>query len=309
MRRLLVALLCGMCLNTAQGSPSCLDEQGSPVDSWTVLKAAGSFSYYLQYGSSFVKSNFTLDQSTSGCVMQTAGQMYGIPSGGQSYALAVYNDEPPGLTVGSQYAHQKGMLMSDSTSGYWLVHSMPLWPNDFSHSGPGPFPTGDYAQSITCVTVSSATADVIAGSLMVSRPYIFASRFDADLSSTLPAFQAFANKQYTSTADPVLSPIKSLGGEAYLQFAKSAQWGQDLWDDLIAPYYQTPMAVETWRNGVGGRISSVCAMADGSSTKIFDYEVFMVAQVAMPDGTTWKGTKDHSKVGFFSLADVVFPPH
>ena len=55
------------------------------------------------------------------------------------------------------------------------------------------------------------------------------------------------------------------------------------------------MAVETWRNGVGGRIGSVCSSPSGPKKQ--PYDVMAVSTVTMPDGTSWSGTDDHSKWG------------
>jgi Deoxyribonuclease II len=55
-----------------------------------------------------------------------------------------------------------------------------------------------------------------------------------------------------------VSSFTSLGGLDYYQFSKSGNWGKDLYDDLIAPYLEAGLNVETWRNGAGGRMSSIC---------------------------------------------------
>lgn len=55
------------------------------------------------------------------------------------------------------------------------------------------------------------------------------------------------------------------------------------------------MNVETWRDGAGGRMSSIC----GSSSKAVKdqkYDVYMISGVTV-DGVSWEGTADHSKWG------------
>ena len=63
--------------------------------------------------------------------------------------------QPNGNDASSTYAHAKGILVASvsSSSGYWLVHSMPQWPEyvDDAHDFPGPFPSDTYAQSLRCV--------------------------------------------------------------------------------------------------------------------------------------------------------------
>jgi len=134
---------------------------------------------------------------------------------------------------------------------------------------------------------------------MVARPYVYSSRFDAPLASALPSFKAFAANAYTKTTAPVAQQIFTLGGVALTQFAKSASWAKDLWDDLVSPFYSIPMAVETWRNGAGGRMSSICGT---SGEKSFTEEVYMIAEVQMSPLVQWKGTSDHSKWGVSTTA-------
>jgi deoxyribonuclease-2 len=279
------------------GGPSCLDEGGDPVDGWVALKEANSFNVFVQIGPKFVKSKYMLNQTKSGgmkgSVMRTASQLYNIPTSSAAYAVALYNDQPPFMSASSSYAHGKGMLITDSTSGFWFVHSMPRWPaNLSSNASPGPFPSDVYGQSITCITVSAASADLIASNLMAGRPAIYSSRFDSALAATLPSFKALVAGSFSKSSTPVSSEITSLGGTKYTQFVKSNLWGKDIYDDLVAPAFKTALSVETWRNGAGGRMSSICGQG---GPKAYNYEIYEVERVKMPNGVSWPGTSDHSK--------------
>ena len=295
-------------------SYSCLDEDGKPVDSWTALKAEGSYNYYMYNSESSAywdKSPYSLDQQTTshGAIMRTMQQIY--KSADNSLMTAIYNDEPPaGKDASETYAHAKGILVASANgeagNGFWLVHSMPKWPQELSADSAGPLPSNDFAQSFTCVTVTADTADSIAANLMLDRVYIYDSRIPgtSDVARYLPNFFTLISDDHgrakrTSTTTSVLS-FMSLAGKEYYQFAKSGKWGKDLWDDLIAPYFHMSMNVETWRDGVGGRMGSRCPAEDG-------LDVNMISTITMPDGTSWDGTRDHSKVSpifsliFFSL--------
>jgi deoxyribonuclease-2 len=63
-------------------------------------------------------------------VMNKVNQIYSYPNSQEDIAYGIYNDEPAdGTSASSSFAHAKGILQVNSTQGYWLVHSMPLWPN------------------------------------------------------------------------------------------------------------------------------------------------------------------------------------
>jgi hypothetical protein len=40
--------------------------------------------------------------------------------------------------------------------------------------------------------------------------------------------------------------VNSLGGTAFIDFAKSKEWGKDLFEDLVAPYFKADFLVESW---------------------------------------------------------------
>lgn len=290
--RLFLACFIGIQLfgTLSHASFSCIDDTGKAVDSWVVLKAATSFTYYTYNAdsSSFVKSPYEVSQTTNGCVMETVKQIYG--SAASSAAIGVYNDEPPtGSTADSSSAHAKGMLVTDANSGFFLVHSMPKWPPAMKN-GPGPFPDHDYGQSLMCITISAATADTISTHLIKANVFIYSQTITSSLAQQLPNFNAWLKGQQgteSASDESSTSEFQSLGGKTFTQFTKSGKCGKDLWDDLVAPYWKTPINVETWRNGVGGRMSSTCGG--------IPYPVYEIQGVKMSDGVSWDGTKDHSK--------------
>ena len=136
----LVLIAC--CLFRINASLSCLDESGNPVDRWVAIKQpkSGDYYYYTDDGDTFVKSDFTVTQTDDGMIMDTINQMYGKSFNLTNYIFGMYNDEPPpDATASSSYAHAKGVLITDTKQGFWLVHSMPHWPPT-QNQGPGEFP-------------------------------------------------------------------------------------------------------------------------------------------------------------------------
>eukprot|EP00518_Triparma_eleuthera_P018247 CAMPEP_0197556460 /NCGR_PEP_ID=MMETSP1320-20131121/15173_1 /TAXON_ID=91990 /ORGANISM="Bolidomonas sp., Strain RCC2347" /LENGTH=304 /DNA_ID=CAMNT_0043117593 /DNA_START=1 /DNA_END=911 /DNA_ORIENTATION=+ len=248
----------------------------------------GSAEYYVIDSSSsdgsFVKSKYSLDQSSSGALMQTTNQIYGD----SSIALALYNDEPPpSSTESSTYAHAKGILIADADSAAWIVHSKPHWPDS---DAPAPLPDFKYAQSFMCVTLTLSEFENISSLLSTSYPYFYKTNLPDSLD--LPNFSALISK---TKVDNTSSQISF--GHGFTAFAKSRTWGKDLWEDLVAPSMGAGMYVETWRDGSGGRMPSFCKnSSDPDSGHSVSYDILFVNQVNMTDAS-WSGTKDHSKWG------------
>lgn len=295
MYSLVSLILLQLCLRlTAQYS--CLDESGLPIDYWTTLKAYDSSAYYYQTieMSQFQLSEYNVDQAIDGAIMATVNQVYQFDDG-ENVALIMWNDEPPpDNTASDTYAHSKGVLFIDETQGFYLIHSKPNWPatRNSTNNQATPFPDDQYAQSLMCITVSSDTANIIAGSLQVNRPYIYSSYISSSMASEFPMINSVINKVTTSTDYSIVN-ISSIGNLSFTQFAKSKNWGKDLYDDLVAPYYEVPLNVETWIDGSGGRMSSLCT----NQTDVVEYDIYQVNSITMrsADGAHWSNTEDHSK--------------
>jgi len=281
-------------------SYGCLNENGNFVDYWVAIKAAASSNYYYYDINSntdiFTKSPYSVSQVTQGAIMSTVYQVYSF-SDGDNVALGMYNDDPPGdYTPSSTYAHAKGVLFTDTTQGFWLVQSKPNWPGELNFTlgtdAAIPFPDDNYAQSLMCVSISANTANTIATNLMIDRPYIYSTYITSTIANQLPEFNDWLNKNHNSVTTNSTTLIESLGGNDFTQFAKSQSYGEDLWDDLVAPFYKTTMNVDTWISGTGGRMSSMCGP---DADNIVKYDIYQVDNITMSDGVSWLNTKDHSK--------------
>ena len=279
---------------------SCLDENGNAVDYWIAIKASSS-SYYYYYDENsnsiqFTKSNYLVNQTSKGSIMQTVNQIYSFSSN-ENIALGMYSDEPPeSSTASSTYAHSKGILLSDNTQGFWLTHSKPNWPasrnTTLGLNAAIGFPDDTYAQHLMCITINSTTANTIAKGLYIDRSKIYSSYYTTSIISTMPSFYSWIQQSAKSSITNSTYILYSLKGNKFVQFAKSKEWDKDLWDDFVAPYYKSPMNIETWINGAGGRMSSACG-----TYSILTYDIYEVNNVIMNDLITWSNTQDHSKWG------------
>lgn len=279
---------------------SCLDESGNGVDYWIVITGSGS-SYYYYYDENsnviqFTKSIYLVNQTNKGAIMRTVNQIYSFSSD-ENIALGMYSDEPPGdSTASSTYAHSKGVLLSDTTQGFWLTHSKPNWPASRNTSlglnAAIAFPDDTYAQHLMCITINSSMANNIAKGLYIDRTKIYSSYYTSSIVNTMPSFYSWIQQSAKSSITNSTFTIFTTKGNKFVQFAKSKEWDKDLWDDFVAPYYKVPMNVETWINGAGGRMSSACG-----TYSILTYDIYQVNNVIMGDLITWTNTQDHSKWG------------
>lgn len=283
-------------------SLSCINEDGNNVDGYTILKKNDGYQYFVYNSatSSFELSPYFLNQTSVGAIMETLAPLYD-KSVNESIAMAFYNDDPPATNPSSSYAHAKGVLATDSSTGFWLVHSMPNWP--FSPRGkdggpnPGILSDDTYGQSFRCVSVTMSTINTIAETLRVDDPLVYEGYVPPALLDDLPSMSLLIDKDQRKDINNTVITFDSLGGTTYYQVAKSKEWDKDLWDDLVAPYFKTPLYVETWIKGGGGRQSSICNTSEQNSAhpKQVPYDIYQVDLVKMPNGDTWTNTNDHSK--------------
>jgi len=85
--------------------------------------------YHDDETSTLKRSAHDLSQK-SGAIVDTIQQLYS--SLGESYAYALYNDETDESKKSSTRAHAKGVVLFGKTKGFWLIHSVPRYPNRIS---------------------------------------------------------------------------------------------------------------------------------------------------------------------------------
>jgi len=306
------------------GSLGCKDESGRPVDWFVAIKHNDGFAYsYLdaKSQSSFKVSSHSLDKTSGGSIVSTLMQVYesefmfvnhtdesiffdnnttadkyslqrnnvsrynltSATSGDIAYAF--YNDEHPDGKKSTYDAHSKGVIAFDTSSGFWLIHSMPKWPNSPSKGYEG-LPDYRYGQSFLCITMSTSQFDSIGQQQQMTRPYMYDSYISDSLASKAPGIADWFDGKNTETDSNAIS-ITSKGGVHFKHIAKSRDWGKDLYEDLVAPELNADLLAETWQNG-GGDIGAYCK-ADGKK-----YDVVDVKEMKLGDDD-WTINQDHSK--------------
>lgn len=74
-------------------------------------------------------SNRTLNDPQSFAGQTLSQAYYDSDVMNQSRILIAYNDEPPNSKSNPNKGHLKGVVVADDKSGFWLIHSVPLYPN------------------------------------------------------------------------------------------------------------------------------------------------------------------------------------
>ena len=239
-----------------------------------------------------------MSSSSEGALAHTLEQMY---MGNSSVGYVSFNDEPldelkDHIRIGSsgefEYGHSKGVVGWDKEGGFWVVHSFPKFPSLVANGYSGVDASQlIYGQSALCVSVDFSTLNVIGDQLQYNHPDVY------DLNVpvwTPPNLASVANGVYYSTPSPSVADFMSIGAIPFVSFSKTAQYGQAIYQNLVAPGLNTSLLVETWIRG--DRITSFCP---GSG-----FSVQNIKTLVFPSGLVVKETQDHSKWAISSSTAV-----
>jgi len=286
----------------------CLNGSGAPVDWWVIVKFpynantsnpfyATGYAYAYADKSSSKLSIMTNSRvsDASGALGRTINQIYGASS---TVGWLMYDDQPPTGTASTSYGHTKGDIAFDSTSGFWLVHSVPQYPNA---TGPFSFPQSGsitYGQSFLCVSYATSTFNSIGGQLLINKPFVYASNIPSSFSSLLPNLFLVLQKKWITTSSTALVKLYSYPSkQLFYCFAKNTAWNSELYEYLVQPYFKKAGYWETWMNGVNP-LPSYCPPD-------YPYASMNVRSVSIEGQVSWTETKDHSKWGVLVDMNVV----
>eukprot|EP00762_Andalucia_godoyi_P003643 ANDGO_00674.mRNA.1 Plancitoxin-1 len=306
---LLLVLSVSCCFAAVQASSlGCISDSGSSVEWWIMYKLPRSSSKGVfnvtsgtHHGSSVGSEGFdyayTDSRSSSSSLRMsshvltdadsalatTLNVVYKKPSG---TGWVFYNDETPDGKVSSSKGHTKGVFAFSASGGFWLVQSTPRFPQGPSEASSFTFPADevDYGQTYLCISVSASSLDDVGQQLLYNQPQVYDSNMPSSLASTLPNTAQVIAGQSISQAGSHVQIIEGTSGTQFISFAKNKQWAQMLYEDLVAPYFTTPLYVETWMRPYE---PSCC----GSSCK---YAVVNVQEVQL-GSDSFKETQDHAK--------------
>lgn len=269
----------------AAASPSCLDDDGKPVDYFHVLKAPKGNDTYTFDGSDLVKSKYGMG-GARGAIPKTVQQIYGkMP---KSHAFIMYNDETDDEKSAASHAHSKGVIMFDGKQGFWLIHSLPRYPST-TDKGYQFLPDNRFGQSFICLTLKASDLENIAKQIITMWPQVYDDSISDDMAEKYPDFASIADKAKNKEKTSIHN-FKTKGGQNFTHFAKSKACKCNTFQDVLAPGLNSDLQVETWMNGaIKNKIPTSC------KGKKFKYQIEDIEVVEMSDGNSWKETQDHSK--------------
>lgn len=302
------------CLNSIQ----CLSPNRQPIDWFIVYKLPGhtmggnNFYYMDNNNLTWTLAGATLDQP-SNAVYYTLQQVYkqnasdsnSWNSGPPEQMYLMYNDEKPGpdcpkqKAASTSHGHTKGVISFDDNTGFWLIHSMPKYPQKKSDGYKWCDNVNTYGQSFLCISMNtSQSLDKVGNQLLYNYPQIFDSSLPPSFATKYPNMAAaVAMKHVTASPWQKEVELKSLAGTSFISFAKYSKFNADLYSDWLAPRFRQTLLVETWQNGR----NKLCSNCTGI------YKVYNVEDVHFQEKDhTFTETSDHSKWAVTNSSDVTW---
>nr|XP_027205498.1 deoxyribonuclease-2-alpha-like [Dermatophagoides pteronyssinus] len=276
-----VGLLNILQVSSSTKSPQCIDDSGQPVDWYIIYKFPylkhlnepdlfGGYHYAYQTSKTIQQStknddgwHFSSKQITeSESIFGQTFKPFFSSENRPKLTSMFYNDQPPnGTDISSSYAHSKGMILTDSKQGFWLIHTIPKFmqiDEKYSYPATG----GRYGQVALCISLSTAElTKIVEENFLLSRPYVYHMHIDSiteqtDLGKALIKLEhhkwSNGSKNFTELT------FKSLNGQLFQSFYKSPSYHVDLYSDIVAKSLKKSLRVETWRHNPGNPLHSEC---------------------------------------------------
>ncbi|RCN27965.1 deoxyribonuclease II [Ancylostoma caninum] len=287
-------------INYGHARLGCKNMQGGDVDWFVAIKlpreADGgwgtSFVYYDPTQEGWMMSPVPIDSYMS-AIGATISQIY-VADKSRTFTIA-YNDGSPVGEAEWGRGHSKGVAAFDAYTGFWMIHSVPKFPPFYWYGYPS---TGRrFGQSFMCLSLSTRSLEDVGQYMRFAEVTPLMGNLPPWHIYFAPSLVDVFNRRSLSYYDPAsttLRAIRTLYGKAALVFSKHRKFGADIWYDFIAPYFNTPMAVETWRNGYARDLGTTC----GLKPNVYDVNYVNLL------GRTFANSQDHSKWGVSMNAAV-----
>ena len=272
--RLVTALVLVFLVTGGGTQLGCRDQHGYSVDWWVLYKPpkirttldpfVDEGTGYLHYSSMlnmlslsmWVLSDVSINDSLS-APGRTLQPIYDDPWR-DSLIYVFYNDGLPNGTTKSSKGHTKGVVAFDGDRGFWMVHSVPHFPEPPWKAYSYPPRGKTYGQSFLCLTLPSSQLETLAQQLLYMEPVIYASQMNPYLQARYPEMArviAGETRRVWSIAG-FATPC----GDIFYSFAKSRYFGDDLYSRFVAEKLNVSLDTETWMRAATpeNRLPSYC---------------------------------------------------
>ena len=282
-------------ISLTSSAKKCLDPNGKAVD-WYVMflfPKSSSSNNVLSYGY-FDNSSSSLkyyDYSESTFPPTRITKM-ALSSSSTNYFFwnddLTCKDDSESRSAPSSRAHAKGSLVYDSSSGAFLLHSLPRFPTCLKNGSiltELPSNTGVYGQHFLCISVSTSTANKLVELLN----YINISNNHSVKSDQVnsPAnkwvTKLISNKFDSSYRTNYDTTIYSIGKTAFRFFGKNHKYNVIPYDTTLRSAYSDSFYVRTWT-----KPSSAPSLCD-------KYKLLNVLKVSYDNKWKFTDTQEHSK--------------
>ncbi|XP_065316101.1 plancitoxin-1-like [Gordionus sp. m RMFG-2023] len=190
----------------------------------------------------------------------------------EDFMFLSYNDESPNGKEHESMGHTKGVLMSNKSTGAWLIHSLPRFPAAVSQNMTSPNKLGGYiyppngaynGQVFLCVSFDYSQIFTISQLIYYDTPYIHDKNVPDEFMVGNKYLKWLSqNKDITTDKNPPWTLIKTFHSlrnkTPFVAFAKYKKFDADIYSDLIAPYYQSNLLSETWQQDTKHALNSSC---------------------------------------------------
>ena len=172
----------------------CRDETGELVDWFYLYKLPSSAIFngvdsvkhpdnglnYLYITSDSKDTEWTLSENLINSTESSPGHTLSqsVFGGNENNLIVMYNDQPPEGKGISSRGHSKGLVVTDGTKGFWLVHSVPHFPLSFEDGAEYNYPnTGRmYGQSFLCISLNEDQMEKVGQQLIFNEVEVYASQ-------------------------------------------------------------------------------------------------------------------------------------
>ncbi|XP_023211867.1 plancitoxin-1-like isoform X1 [Centruroides sculpturatus] len=233
-----LVVFCALCFGAEEGrsSPSCLDESGRGVDWIIVYKFPPIKFYHLRYGESYAyissnnigqtgkwvlsKQNISSNNSIISKILNP------VIKKKRDIAYLVYNDAVPNEKhYSDKFGHAKGVLAFDNDSGYWMIHSIPKFPQEGYYN----FPRGstEHGQIFICVNFNIIAINQIGEQLRYMKPQIYMNHSTSAVLKLSPLVQTLftSNPSFINHVPWMRNvTLSSKLGAKFISFSKQAKF-------------------------------------------------------------------------------------